>query len=137
MIAYLDHPQGVVIMTNGDNGSGLMSEILTTLNDEYGWQDDEFTPTVKTVGALDTEIFEQYVGRYVSTDTLEGGEASVVLEDNRLWIELPWGTRSELLPESETGFFLRDSGAPLEFLVEDGEVVGLLYARSLRADKVE
>jgi hypothetical protein len=111
-----------------------MSEILVTLNDEYGWDDREFTPTIKTVVALDVEELERYVGRY---NAQGAGEATVSLEGDRLWIDMPWGTHVELLPESETGFFLRTDGTPLEFLIDDGQVVGLLYARSIRAEKIE
>ena len=140
MIAYLDRDQGVVVMTNSDSGGNIMIEILMTLVDEYGWDDTELTPTIKHVVQLDVEVLDRYVGRYHATDlTLapEGSEATVSLEDSRLWIDLPWGAHIELLPESETTFFLRDGAAPLEFLIEGGEVVGFLYARSIRADKIE
>jgi len=56
MIAYLDRDQGVVVMTNSDSGSNLMSEILITLADEYGWDDAEFTPTIKRVVELGVDV---------------------------------------------------------------------------------
>jgi len=134
MIAYLDRDQGVVVMTNSDSGSNLMSEILITLADEYGWDDAEFTPTIKRVVELGVDVLGQYTGRYNAPGV---GEAAVSLEEGKLWIDMPWGAHVELLPESETTFFLRDGGTPLEFLIEDGQAVGLLYARSIRAEKIE
>ena len=37
MVAYPERGQGIVIMTNGDNGEALMREILKSASIEYGW----------------------------------------------------------------------------------------------------
>ncbi len=40
LVAYPDRGQGVVIMTNGDNGEALWREILHSVSIEYGWVRD-------------------------------------------------------------------------------------------------
>lgn len=40
LVAYPQRGQGVVIMTNGDGGEQLRSEILRSVSVEYGWIDD-------------------------------------------------------------------------------------------------
>ena len=137
MVAFLDGGQGMVVMTNSDAGGALYNEILLTVADEYGWNDEEFKPKMKTVVEVDAEVLGRYVGLYNATDAPGGGEATVSLEGDRLWIDLPWGAHVELLPESDTTFFLRDGAMPLEFLIEDGQVVGILFARAVRAEKIE
>jgi len=37
LVAYPHRRQGVVIMTNGDNGADLWREILNSVSIEYGW----------------------------------------------------------------------------------------------------
>jgi CubicO group peptidase (beta-lactamase class C family) len=37
MVAYLERGQGVIILTNGDNGDALGREILNSVSVEYGW----------------------------------------------------------------------------------------------------
>jgi CubicO group peptidase (beta-lactamase class C family) len=137
MIAFLDSGQGMVVMTNSDNGGALYNEILLTVANEYGWDDDEIKPRIKRVAEVSLDVLERYLGRYNAIDVPEAGQAVVSFEEGSLWIEMPWGARVELLPESETTFFLRDGATPVEFLIEDGRVTGLLYARSVRADKIE
>jgi hypothetical protein len=40
MLAYPERGQGVVIMTNGDNGEALYNEIKNGISAEYGWVRD-------------------------------------------------------------------------------------------------
>jgi hypothetical protein len=39
LVAMPDRGQGVVVMTNGENGHPLATEILHSVIDEYGWPD--------------------------------------------------------------------------------------------------
>jgi len=41
LVAYPQRGQGVVILTNGDNGTGLWREILNSVSIEYGWVEDD------------------------------------------------------------------------------------------------
>jgi len=40
LVAYPQRRQGVVILTNGDNGTALWREILNSVSIEYGWVED-------------------------------------------------------------------------------------------------
>ncbi|MDP2896023.1 MAG: serine hydrolase domain-containing protein [bacterium] len=44
LVGYPERGQGVVIMTNGDNGEALWEEILRSVSVEYGWVRDSTTP---------------------------------------------------------------------------------------------
>jgi hypothetical protein len=41
LVAYPQRGQGVVILTNGDNGTALWREILNCVSIEYGWVKDD------------------------------------------------------------------------------------------------
>ncbi len=61
LTAY-DDGDGVVIMTNGDNGGELASEIQRTVAHEYGWPD--FGPKERAVTKVDPKRLDAYVGAY-------------------------------------------------------------------------
>lgn len=48
--AFTKRGQGVAIMTNGDRGGELMSEILRSFSREYNWE--SYHPTVKSIASL-------------------------------------------------------------------------------------
>ncbi len=52
MLGFLDQPRGAVVLTNGDQGSDLMNEIVRAIAEEYGWND--MRPVVRTAVPLDT-----------------------------------------------------------------------------------
>jgi len=41
LVAYPRRGQGVVILTNGDNGTAMWREILNSVSIEYGWVEDD------------------------------------------------------------------------------------------------
>ncbi|MCU0617462.1 MAG: beta-lactamase family protein [Gemmatimonadaceae bacterium] len=65
MLGYLDAPRGAVVLTNGDNGSELMNEIVRAIAEEYGWND--MRPAIRTAVALDSAEAAPLVGRYEVT----------------------------------------------------------------------
>ena len=68
VIAYRDRGQGVVIMTNGDNGLAPIMEVVRAVAKIYGWPDT----FVQKTGLVDVplSILQSYVGIY--TTTFEG-----------------------------------------------------------------
>ena len=52
LVAYPKRGQGVVIMTNGDNGDALWREILNSVSVEYGWVRDYTTLYVSATVAI-------------------------------------------------------------------------------------
>lgn len=117
-IAFIEGGKGAVVMTNSDSGGDLVREILYTIADEYDWP--ELRPTEKTVVELDPAVLQEYAGRY---ELAELGVITVEVADNSLWADVAGERRVELLPESETEFFVRDDGTRVTFIREDGRVV--------------
>lgn len=120
--AFTKHGQGVAIMTNGDRGGDLMSEILRSFSSEYNWE--RYKPTVKSIAALSEEELEVLAGQYMIN--IRGNEMSVeilVLEDHLKGIQLWDDFEFEMYPESATKFFNKEDGAQFEFGMEkDGAV---------------
>jgi len=131
LTAFIEGGRGAVIMTNSDRGDSLNRRILLTIAREYGWPG--FEPTVKEVAELEPAAYERVAGRYSFPGL---GIVTLEIEDGRLWAEAPGLGREELLPESETRWFLRGDGSPVRFDLEDSRVVALLYGGT-RAEKID
>lgn len=116
--AYTEAPgQGIVIMTNGDQGWNLLNEILRAVSHEYGWPD--FQPEEHTLAKVDISQLSAYPGRYET-----GGAAKptlVTLKGGHLYAqtEALGPEPEELLPESATRFFV--TSAPLAFEFQNDE----------------
>lgn len=63
LVAYPQRGQGVVIMTNGDNGEALMREILNSVSIEYGWVRDYTCLYVGIVAAIVLALLGLLVAR--------------------------------------------------------------------------
>jgi CubicO group peptidase (beta-lactamase class C family) len=131
LTAFIEGGKGAAIMTNSDSGSELAEEILLTIGAVYDWPG--FEPTERIVADIDPAIFKQVTGRYEFPDA---GVVTIELVDGKLWAEPPGGERAEILPQSETVFFLRDNGRTVTFIREDGRVVAFIYSGT-RADRIE
>jgi hypothetical protein len=109
-VAY-DSGDGAVIMTNGDNGGQLGSEILRTIAREYGWPD--FQPPEKTLFKVeDPKILARYVGSY---ELAPGVIRSVSLDGVQLLTKFGNAKALPIFPESETMFFAKEADAEFEF----------------------
>ena len=123
--AFTETGQGMVIMTNADQGSELISELMRSVSAAYNWP--VFRSITKKVATITPEQLDKLVGRY------EGyGDKKPVLEvtrvDTGLQISQSWDRHSfTLLPESGMSFFVKDDGAPFTFeATADGTVTALL-----------
>jgi CubicO group peptidase (beta-lactamase class C family) len=110
--AYTEAPgQGIVIMTNGDQGWNLLNEILRAVSREYGWPD--FHPQEHTVTKFAVPQLSAYAGKY----QVVGAEKPtlVTLRDSHLYVqtEALGPDAEELLAESDGHFFVVST--PLEF----------------------
>ncbi len=111
-IVYRDSGDGAVIMTNGDQGSALVGELLRALATTYDWRD--FEPEVVAVADLDAPALEIYAGEYeLEGQTLPDGEPVVVTvraRDGFLEVDVPGESAGTLHPEAgETDLFV-DTG---------------------------
>ncbi|OPY68676.1 MAG: Penicillin-binding protein 4* [Syntrophorhabdaceae bacterium PtaU1.Bin034] len=62
LVAYRDRGQGAAIMTNGDNGTDLINEIMRSISRVYGWPD--FKPEEQTLASVPEATLNSYTGRY-------------------------------------------------------------------------
>lgn len=62
MIGYLDRPEGIVVLTNADNGDALAMELVRSVAREYGWED--LAPTVRRAVPLSPADRRGMLGRY-------------------------------------------------------------------------
>ncbi|MFN7935804.1 MAG: serine hydrolase [Bryobacteraceae bacterium] len=100
MLVGFRNGKGAVVMTNGDRGSPLTTEILRAIAAEYAWT--EYRPEVKTIAALPRALLEQYAGEY---DLPGNRRATVTVREGALWFDVPGARGYHLWPESETKFF--------------------------------
>jgi CubicO group peptidase (beta-lactamase class C family) len=137
--AYTEAPgQGIVIMTNGDQGWNLLNEILRAVAEEYGWPD--FQPQEHTLAKVDGSRLPAYTGRY---DAAGGQSTLVTVTAGRLYVqnEAIGPEPEELLAESEARFFVRSAPLVFDFQKDErGTITGLIIHtdfQTLEAKKVQ
>lgn len=134
MIVYPAKGQGAVIMTNSDNGSFLINEILRGISITYKWP--HFKPLVKALFKLSPSVYQQYVGKYeVRPDYV----LNVTHEDYYLVIQPTGQAPTRFYVETETSFFSADPYVNIHFIIEKGVVTGLVLTQKgqrLEAKKI-
>jgi CubicO group peptidase (beta-lactamase class C family) len=121
LIVYPNRGQGAVVMSNSDNGSELDQEIMLGIAHEYGWPDP--VPIERTLVRVNPAIFGRYAGKYEIPQT---AKIKVTVENGRLYIS-DGSDKEELLPESDTKYFLMD-GSEVTFLPDaSGHVNSFIY----------
>jgi len=120
---------GAVIMTNGDQGTDLVMEILRAITHEYklpGYQ-----PIVRNAITLEEKQLSSFVGRYY----IAGQDGSyhfimkLRIENDTLLADVPflWWRGRELRAESENTLFFSDNPGELTFKRnEEGEVISVV-----------
>jgi CubicO group peptidase (beta-lactamase class C family) len=130
MTAFFEGGRGVVIMTNGDRGGFVASELLRAVAREYDWP--SFKPVEKKVIAVDPKVLAAYEGRY---ELQPGRFLDVKLEGGTLFI-IDGKDKVELYPESETRFFDVDEGHTLVFMKgPDGRATHMMIDGQLKAPR--
>jgi CubicO group peptidase (beta-lactamase class C family) len=127
--------QGVVWMTNGENGMLLGLEMMRGLARACGWPG--FEQTTKAVAEIDRAVYARYEGRYRYSEEPDYG-AVVVQEGDRLfWEDTPGGQRTELYPDSATTFFRLEQPTGITFVQnDDGSVETVLVGGHERLERV-
>jgi CubicO group peptidase (beta-lactamase class C family) len=108
LFGYLDGGEGVVVMTNGDNGWPLIEEIMRSISAEYRWAHYK----QRNVMHVAPDILQGYSGRYVFPSKKE---IAVTYDDGRLFASYMDEKKFELLPETPTDFFTTDYQWPQTF----------------------
>jgi len=116
LLAY-NEGDGLVVMTNGDNGGQLANEIQRTVAREYDWPD--FQPTERAITPVDPKMLDALIGAY------QGAGPNMVFtitrENDQLFAQLTGQPKFPAFPEGERKFFLKAVDAQISF---DGDAQG-------------
>ena len=118
--AFPDVGEGAAVMTDGAHGLGLVLEILRAIAEEYGWPGDRME--THTLAEVNPTALRMYTGVYLFSGLFK---MVVTLNNGQLYLQYgPFGDKpQELLPESETRFFMTRAPFEIEFQHEaDGSV---------------
>ncbi|MGE0101110.1 MAG: serine hydrolase [Blastocatellales bacterium] len=107
MVAFPESGKGAVVMTNGDRGGALASEILRAIAVEYDWP--ERKPVTRNTVSVAPAILNKYVGKY---DLQPGVVIEFKVVGGRLWVSVAGQLPAELLAESESKFFSATGEVP-------------------------
>jgi CubicO group peptidase (beta-lactamase class C family) len=111
--------QGVAIMTNGDRGGELIGEIERGIAKEYGWPD--FQPKARAITKVAPAVLQGYVGEYEIPGV---AKLTVLLRDGRLFVQNTGDPDAdELLPESDTRFFILSQDLEVDFVKDEKQRV--------------
>ena len=121
MTASVAGGRGAVVMTNGDQGGRLGSELMRAIAAEYSWPGPR--PRQKTVVPVDAAALAPLAGRY---ELRPGRVLTVILDGTTLFV-IDGPQRIELHPESATKFFELVEEHEIEFVKgPDGAVTHML-----------
>jgi CubicO group peptidase (beta-lactamase class C family) len=124
LFAYLEHGDGVVVMTNGDGGNDIAQSILRAAAAEYQWPSKQ--TTMRKAVALTPARRKALVGKY-GLD--ERGTFDIFEKDGQLMISLREGAQEPLYAASPTVLFLLSRDFELR-MAKDGKTSGHLVAGS-------
>lgn len=125
--AYAESGNGIAIMTNSDSGGQVSNEFLRAVAKEYNWPD--FQPKEHSVARTDAALFPAYAGAYKVSSV---GNLTVTTKDAKLYIQAgPLGPEpQELLPESDTEFFVLSRDVTFTFQKDDKGAVSKLIVHA-------
>lgn len=121
MLASVESGDGAVVMTNGDNGSFLMNEIVESIAHVCGWQG--WHPLAQRPVEVSFSVVAPFLGEYGTGDQI----FQVTAESDSLWLTFPSGHRTELYPASESEFFTTISDTRIRFQRNANGQVSLLH----------
>lgn len=127
-----DNGEGVVIMTNSDNGSQIYEEILNSVATVYHWK-DYYLPETKKVVEVDTSILDKYVGQY------SAGNISVSFKksQNSLLCNVRGDAFWNVYFTTDSDFFMREFREDLRFRTDKNNQVTGIISNGLTAKKVK
>ncbi|MEL6194371.1 MAG: serine hydrolase domain-containing protein [Bacteroidota bacterium] len=136
MLANIDNGQGAVIMTNGNRGAGLYTEILRSFSKTYGW--DIFQSEIRQVISLNEGQLAKFVGLY-SHQPENKFQVSVKIKEGKLQATQLWNDiKIPLLAEAEYEFFEGEEGVSFDFdHDEDGNITSIVIAGGWVLKKIE
>ena len=130
LVMYPERGEGVVVMTNGDEGSALAAEIVRSVARAFDWPD--YRPTERTVVSLPQAKLDELAGTW----RIRGSQRPFEIrrEGSMLVVETPRGSRFTFVPTEERRFVAIEDGSTLSFEPDaDGRLE--MRAFGLRARK--
>lgn len=131
-VMFAEQGNGVVILTDGDNGVFLMNEFAKAVAVAYGWTD--LDPRIVPRARADETAMAKRVGQYVVDDPDWEGERSMSLvrEGDRWYLDTAGLGHTALVPTGAQSFVAPDTGYPIVFDDKDGLTSGPMKARKVR-----
>jgi CubicO group peptidase (beta-lactamase class C family) len=131
-IGCRDSGEGVVIMTNSDNGSRIYEEIANSVASVYNWK-DYYLPEIKKVIEVNGPVLDKYVGKYDA----EGTTVTITKSENGLLVNVYGDVIWKVYFTSDSDFFIREFRGSLKFKTgSDNKVAGISLNGKL-AKKIE
>ena len=118
---------GAVVLTNSDNGGGLVAEVLRSASDYYGWS--TFTPVVHTRFTPEDGVIAKRAGRYA----FDAGWVVTIEHDaqaDQLTVVFPNGDRYDLAATGPGAFIHPPTGVTVSFSEDAGRSTLELYGQT-------
>jgi CubicO group peptidase (beta-lactamase class C family) len=132
--AYMEHGQGAVVLTNGDDGYWVALDVLRALASEYDWP--EYGPNRSAI-QLEPDACQAYTGEYQLHIALT---ITISQHNGQLYLAASGQAPFELHASAEARFFARVLNSEIAFTTNvAGEVTGLTLIQEqqeLQAKKV-
>jgi CubicO group peptidase (beta-lactamase class C family) len=120
-LGFLNTGQGVVWMTNGENGKLLGHEVMRGLAKVFGWP--VYSQLEKIVAQVDPAVYARLAGKFRYVDYPEFSVEIIKDGDHLVLQESEGGIRFQLYPESENEFFCLHRHEKFTFIINaQGEV---------------
>lgn len=137
MLAFANQGDAIVVMTNGDNGSVIMEEILRAASEFYDWKIAR-NETIKPVVLKKTDL-KKFTGRYFYE---MGGEKiyieSKIKKGKVVLYDPDSPSPIRLTPMSDLEFIDVEHKIKIDFILnEKGEVVSLLWDKQWIVEKAD
>jgi len=127
-VMYPDTCQGAVVMTNADQGGGLITEVLRAIGDAYGWPDRRPLPVESAVPLTDA-IISRFTGNFRLRDfPAQTFTVSQAPGGNLYWARTGHVGR-DLFPQTDGKLFSPDNRMTLEAIGPHGTPAPALELR--------
>lgn len=125
LLGYPETGDGVVVLTNGDQGYQLSEAIIRAVAVEYGWPD--YHPIERPVVSLGATEQAKFAGTFTLGDA---GDFTIRRDGDRLVADIWTGVVDPLFPDTPSSFFITAQDLRIVFSDPDHGVL------SLRDDKM-
>ena len=129
--AFATRGQGVVVMTNSDNGGRIAAEVVQAVAREYGWPG--FAPRVVVPVAMSADALREYEGRYVVPGAAT--EVTLALDGARLTLRQGAGTPIELVPTGQDLFTPLGDAPAFRFERDGSQKITAMVAGGTRLER--